>query len=75
MDEDEIGDHIEDHKREKLHREDKLAKGKRHLPSVHLERITIQWKTDVWLKNWSWGVFLGASLITSLPCASTDTVS
>jgi len=51
MDEDEIGDHIEDHKREKLHREDKLVKGKKHLPSVHLERITLQWETQLWLKN------------------------
>jgi len=51
MDEDEIGDHIEDHKREKLHREDKLVRGKKHLPSVHLERITLQWETQVWLKN------------------------
>lgn len=51
MDEDEIGDHIEDHKREKQHREDKLVKGKKHLPSVHLERITLQWETHVWLKN------------------------
>jgi proteasome activator subunit 4 len=51
MDEDEIGDHIEDHKREKLHREDKLVKGKKHLPSVHLERITLQWETHLWLKN------------------------
>jgi len=51
MDEDEIGDHIEDHKREKLHREDKLVRGKKHLPSVHLERITLQWETHIWLKN------------------------
>ena len=38
LDEDEIGDHIDDHKREKLHREDKLVRGKRHLPGVHLDR-------------------------------------
>ena len=50
-DEDEIGEHLEDHKREKLHREDKLVRGKRHLAGVHLERITLQWETQVWLKN------------------------
>ena len=50
-DEDEIGDHLEEHKREKLHREDKLVRGKKHLPGVHLERITLQWETQVWLKN------------------------
>jgi proteasome activator subunit 4 len=50
-DEDEIGDHLEDHKREKLHREDKLVRGKRHLPGVHLERVTLQWETQVWLRN------------------------
>ena len=44
-------DHIEDHKREKLHREDRLIKNKQHLPSVHYERISIQWETHVWLKN------------------------
>jgi len=50
-DEDEIGDHLEEHKREKLHREDKLVRGKRHLAGVHLERITLQWETQVWLAN------------------------
>lgn len=46
-DEDEIGDHLEEHKREKLHREDKLVRGKKHLAGVHLERITLQWETQV----------------------------
>ena len=46
-DEDEIGDHLEEHKREKLHREDKLVRGKRHLAGVHLERVTLQWETQV----------------------------
>lgn len=51
LDEDEIGDHIEDHKREKLHREDKLKRGKKHLPGVHLGRVSLHWETHVWLKN------------------------
>ena len=51
LDEDEIGDHIDDHKREKLHREDRLVRGKRHLPGVHLDRIALHWETHVWLKN------------------------
>ena len=46
-DEDEIGDHLEDHKREKTHRENKLVRGKKHLAGVHLERITLQWETQV----------------------------
>jgi len=51
MDEDDIGDHLEDQRRDKNHREDKLIKSKKHLPSVILERICIQWETHVWLKN------------------------
>jgi len=51
MDEDEISDHLEDHKRDKSHREDRLRRGKAHLPSVILERISIQWETHLWLKN------------------------
>ena len=51
LDEDEIGDHIDDHKREKVHREDKLRRGKKHLPGVHLDRIALHWETHVWLKN------------------------
>jgi len=51
IDEDEIGDHIEDHKREKVHREDKLVRGKKHLAGVHFERIALQWESQLWLKN------------------------
>jgi len=66
MDEDEMGDHIEDHKREKLHREDKLVKGKKHLPSVHLERITLQWENHLWLKNLLVAETLPDSLLNNL---------
>jgi len=51
MDEEEIGDHLEDQKRDKNHREDRLVREKKHLPSVILERICIQWETHLWLKN------------------------
>ena len=51
QDEDDIGDHIEDHKREKLHRENRLVRSKKHLPGVHLDRVCLQWETHVWLKN------------------------
>jgi hypothetical protein len=51
MDEEDIGDHLEDQKRDKNHREDRLIREKKHLPSVILERICIQWETHVWLKN------------------------
>ncbi len=46
-----VRDHIEDHKRDKAHREDRLIKNKQHQPSVHYERISIQWETHIWLKN------------------------
>ena len=45
--EDEVADHVEEHKREKCQREDKLVRGKRHLPGLHLDRITLQWETQV----------------------------
>ena len=32
-------------------REDKLVRGKRHLPGVHLDRIALHWETHVLLKN------------------------
>ena len=51
QDEDDIGDHIEDHKREKQHREDRLVRGKIALPGVHLDRVALQWETHVWLAN------------------------
>ena len=31
----------------RLHREDKLVRNKKHLAGVHLERITLQWETQV----------------------------
>jgi len=43
-------DHLEDHKRDKQHREDRLHRGKKHLHSVILERISIQWETQLWLR-------------------------
>ena len=51
LDEDDIGDHIEDHKREKLHRENRLVRSKIHLPGVHIDRVCLQWETHLWLKN------------------------
>ena len=51
LDEDEISDHFDDHKQEKCHREDKLRRGKRHLPGVHLDRIALHWETHICLKN------------------------
>ena len=51
MDEYKMWDHSKNHKRMKLHREDKLVKGKKHLPCVHLDRITLQWEKQLLLKN------------------------
>ena len=51
LDEDDIGDHIEDHKREKLHRENRLVRSKKHMPGVHIDRVCLQWETHLWLKN------------------------
>merc|ERR1719192_424448 len=46
-----MGQHLEDHKNEKLHRLNKLVRGKRHLAGVHLDRVALQWETHVWLRN------------------------
>ena len=51
FDEDELGDHIDEHKREKVHRQDRLHRNKKHLPGVHLDRVALQWETQLWLKN------------------------
>ena len=51
FDEDELGDHIDEHKREKQHRADQLHRNKKHLPGVHLDRVLLQWETHLWLKN------------------------
>lgn len=51
QDEDDMGQHLEDHKNEKLHRLNKLVRGKRHLAGVHLDRVALQWETHVWLRN------------------------
>ena len=51
MDEDDLGDFIDEYKAIKAHRENKMIKSKCHLASVLYERISLQHETFVWLKN------------------------
>jgi len=50
-DEEDINDHIDEHRIVKQHRLNRLVGSKLHLPNVHLDRISIQWESQIWLKN------------------------
>ena len=51
LDEDELNDHMEEHRTIKLHRVNKLVQNKKHLWNIHIDRICIQHETHIWLKN------------------------
>ena len=51
LDEDELNDHMEEHRTIKMHRLNKLISNKKHLLNIHVDRICIQHETHVWLKN------------------------
>jgi len=50
-DEEDINDHIDEHRIIKQHRLNRLVGSKLHLNNVHLDRISIQWESQIWLKN------------------------
>ena len=50
-DEEEVSDHVEEHKRGKADQRDQLVRGKHHLARVHLDRVALQWEVATWLKN------------------------
>ena len=51
LDEDELNDHMDEHRSVKLHRVNKMIQNKKHLWNIHMDRICIQHETHIWLKN------------------------
>ena len=51
LDEDELNDHMEEHRTIKMHRLNRLVGSKKHLLNIHVDRVCIQHETHVWLKN------------------------
>ena len=51
LDEDELNDHMDEHRSVKLHRMNKLVGNKKHLWNIHIDRICVQHETQIWLKN------------------------
>lgn len=51
LDEDEIYEHMEEHRTLKNHRDNPLVKSKKHLESILIERILIQHESHLWLKS------------------------
>lgn len=50
-DEEDIYDHVDEYKTIKRHRLNRLIRSKKHLESVLIERITIQYEMHLWLTN------------------------
>lgn len=51
LDEEELNDHIEEHRTMKVHRLNKMVGCKQHLLSIQVDRVSLQHETHVWLKN------------------------
>ena len=51
LDEDDLNDHMDEHRTIKFHRENRLIRNKKHLESVLIDRILIQYESFIWLKN------------------------
>ena len=51
IEEEDLNDHLEDHKMMKLSRENKLVRSKRHIEIIQYDRVLIQHECHMWLKN------------------------
>lgn len=51
LDEDDLNDHMEEHRTIKSHRLNRMVRSKRHLESVLVDRVMVQHETHLWLKN------------------------
>ena len=51
LNQDELIDHIEEHRSVKQHRNNKLVCNKKHLRNIHIDRICVQHETQMCLKN------------------------
>uniref|UniRef100_A0A0K2T807 Proteasome activator complex subunit 4 n=1 Tax=Lepeophtheirus salmonis TaxID=72036 RepID=A0A0K2T807_LEPSM len=51
LNEDDLDDQFEEHRTLKEHKKNHLVRSKKHLESVLLDRIVIQFRTFIWLKN------------------------
>ena len=66
LDEDDLYDHVDEYRVIKNHRLNRLVQGKRHFPSVLVERIQIQQETYVWMKYALTEESLPVDLLTDL---------
>ena len=75
LDEDELNDHMDEHRSVKIHRMNKLVGNKQHLWSIHIDRICIQHETHIWLKNFLVSETLPVQIIKDVYQLSTSQYS